>query len=141
MNIAQLLFALTTSTIILWAIIGLIALAITMANKSNEKTPSNTMIGMVKGMLAATSVLSFFTTLATIFAFVYYKPFMWYNLSKQRKENIMFYEEEYYNPYDDPQAPESPLYENDLNGNGIDDDCEDPYDMDDDGYNDYDEYY
>lgn len=37
----------------------------------------------------------------------------------------MIYEEEYYNPYDDPQAPESPLYENDLNGNGIDDDCED----------------
>ena len=53
----------------------------------------------------------------------------------------MFYEEEYYNPYDDPQAPESPLYENDLNSNGIDDDCEDPYDMDDDGYDDYSEYY
>ena len=53
----------------------------------------------------------------------------------------MVYEEEYYNPYDYPQAPEPPLYENDLNGNGIDDDCEDPYDMDDDGYDDYDEYY
>ena len=53
----------------------------------------------------------------------------------------MFYEEEYYNPYDDPQAPEPPLYENDLNNNGIDDDCEDPYDMDNDGYDDYSEYY
>ena len=65
-----------TSTIILWAIIGLIALATTMVNKDNEKTPSNTMIGMVKGMLAATSVLSFFTILATILAFMYYEPFM-----------------------------------------------------------------
>lgn len=53
----------------------------------------------------------------------------------------MFYEEEYYNPYDELQAPEPPLYENDLNGNGIDDDCENPYDMDDDGYDDYSEYY
>ena len=76
MSIAQLLFALTASTITLWAIIGLIALVITMANKDNEKKPSNTMIGMVKGMLAATSVLTFFTISATIFAFVYYKPLM-----------------------------------------------------------------
>ena len=64
-----------------------------------------------------------------------------YDIIKQRKESIMFYEEEYYNPYDDLQAPEPPLYENDLNGNGIDDDCEDPYDMDGDGYDDYSEYY
>lgn len=49
----------------------------------------------------------------------------------------MIYEEEYYNPYDYPQVPESPLYENDLNGNDIDDDCENPYDMDDDGYSEY----
>ena len=135
------MFALTTSTVILWAIIGLIALAITMANKDNKKASNERIVGIVKGMLTATIVLSFFTILATVVAFVYYTPFMWYNSLKQRKESIMYYEEEYYNPYDDPQAPESPLYENDLNGNGIDDDCEDPYDMDDDGYNDYDEYY
>lgn len=76
MSIAQLLFALTASTITLWAIIGLIALAITMANKDNEKTPNGQIVGMVKGMLAAISVLSFFTILATVFALVYYKPLM-----------------------------------------------------------------
>ena len=69
---AQLLFALTASTITLWAIIGLIALAITMANKDNEKTPNGQIAGLVKGMLAATSVLSFLTILATAFAFLYY---------------------------------------------------------------------
>ena len=67
MSIAQLLFALTASTITLWAIIGLIALAITMANKDNEKTPNGQIVGLVKGMLAVTSVLSFFTILATVF--------------------------------------------------------------------------
>lgn len=76
MSIVQLLFALTSSTIILWAIIGLIALAITMANKDNEKTPNGQIVGLVKGMLAAISVLSFFTILATILAFMYYEPFM-----------------------------------------------------------------
>lgn len=76
MSIARLLFALTSSTITLWAIISLIALAITMANKDNEKTPSGQIVGLVKGMLAATSVLTFFTILATIFALVYYKPLM-----------------------------------------------------------------
>lgn len=76
MSIAQLLFALTASTITLWAIIGLIALAITMANKDNEKTPNGQIVGLVKGMLAATSVLSFLTVLATVFALVYYKPLM-----------------------------------------------------------------
>ena len=74
MSIAQLLFALTASTITLWAIIGLIALAITMANKDNKKTPNGQIVGLVKGMLAATSVLSFLTVLATVFALVYYKP-------------------------------------------------------------------
>ena len=74
MSIAQLLFALTASTITLWAIIGLIALAITMANKDNEKTPNGQIVGLVKGMLAATSVLSFLTVLATVFALVYCKP-------------------------------------------------------------------
>ena len=72
MSMAQLLFALTASTITLWAIIGLIALAITMANKDNEKTPNGQIAGLVKGMLAATSVLSFLTILATAFAFLYY---------------------------------------------------------------------
>jgi hypothetical protein len=76
MSIAQLLFALTASTITLWAFIGLIALAITMANKDNEKTPNGQIVGLVKGMLAATSVLSFLTVLATVFALVYYKPLM-----------------------------------------------------------------
>ena len=77
MSIAQLLFTLTASTITLWVIIGLIALAITMANKDNEKTPNGQIVGLVKGMLAATSVLSFLTALATIlFALVYYKPLM-----------------------------------------------------------------
>lgn len=71
-----LLFALTSSTITLWAIIGLIALAITIANKDNEKTPNGRIVGLVKGMLAATIVLSFFTILATAVAFVYYTPFM-----------------------------------------------------------------
>lgn len=56
--------------------IGLIALAITMANKDNEKTPNGQIVGLVKGMLAATSVLSFLTVLATVFALVYYKPLM-----------------------------------------------------------------
>ena len=76
MSISQLLFALTSSTITLWAVIGLIALAITMANKDNEKTPNGQIVGLVKGMLAATSVLSFLTVLATVFALVYYKPLM-----------------------------------------------------------------
>lgn len=51
MSIARLLFVLTSSTITLWAIIGLIALAITMANKDNEKTPNGRIVGLVKGML------------------------------------------------------------------------------------------
>lgn len=72
----QLLFALTSSTIILWVIIGLIALAITMANKDNEKTPNGQIVGLVKGMLAATCVLSFLTILATGLAFLYYSPLM-----------------------------------------------------------------
>lgn len=76
MSIAQLLFALTASTITLWAIIGLIALAITMANKDNKKASNGRIVGIVKGMLTATIVLSFFTILATAVAFVYYTPFM-----------------------------------------------------------------
>lgn len=76
MSIVQLLFALTASTINLWAIIGLIALAITMANKDNEKTPNGRIVGIVKGMLTATIVLSFFTILATAVTFVYYTLFM-----------------------------------------------------------------
>lgn len=76
MTIARLLFALTSSTITLWAIIGLIALAITMTNKDNKKAPNGQIVGLVKGMLAATSVLSFLTVLATVFALVYYKPLM-----------------------------------------------------------------
>ena len=64
MSMVQFLFALTTSTVILWATIGLIALAITMANKDNEKTPNGRIVGLVKGMLAATCVLSFFYNLS-----------------------------------------------------------------------------
>lgn len=59
MSIAQLLFALTTSTIIVWAAVALIALASTTGNEDNEKTPSSTIIGLVKGMFAAAIVLSF----------------------------------------------------------------------------------
>lgn len=76
MSIARLLFALTSSTITLWAIIGLIALAITMANKDNKKASNGRIVGIVKGMLTSTIVLSFFTILATAVAFVYYTPFM-----------------------------------------------------------------
>lgn len=76
MSIVQLLFALTASTINLWAIIGLIALAITMANKDNKKASNGRIVGIVKGMLTATIVLSFFTILATAVAFMYYTPFM-----------------------------------------------------------------
>lgn len=72
MNIAQLMFVLTASTITLWAIIGLIALAISMENKDNEKTPSRTTIGMVKGMIAAINVLSFLVILITAFVLVKY---------------------------------------------------------------------
>lgn len=76
MSMVQFLFALTASTVILWAIIGLIALAITMANKDNKKASNGRIVGIVKGMLTATIVLSFFTILATAVAFVYYTPFM-----------------------------------------------------------------
>ena len=76
MSIARLLFALTSSTITLWAVIGLIALAITMADKDNEKASNGQIVGLVKGMLAATSVLSFLTVSATVFALVYYEPLM-----------------------------------------------------------------
>lgn len=76
MSIVQFLFTLTTSTIILCAIIGFIALAIRMANKDNKNASNRRIVGMVKGMLAATIVLSFFTILATAFAFIYYIPLM-----------------------------------------------------------------
>ena len=72
MSISRLLFALTASTITLWAVIGLIALAITMANKENEKTPNRQIVEMVKGMLAATNVLTFLTILATVLYFIRY---------------------------------------------------------------------
>lgn len=47
-----------------------------MANKDNEKTPNGQIVGLVKGMLAATCVLSFLTILATGLAFLYYSPLM-----------------------------------------------------------------
>lgn len=72
MSIAQLLFALTASTMTLWAVIGLIALATTMADKDNEKASNGQIAGLVKGMLAATNVLSFLTILVTVLAFVRY---------------------------------------------------------------------
>lgn len=76
MSISQLLFALTSSTITLWAVIGLIALATTMADKDNEKASNGQIVGLVKGIIAATSVLSFLTILVTVFAFLYYNPLM-----------------------------------------------------------------
>lgn len=76
MSIARLLFALTSSTITLWAVIGLIALTTTMADKDNEKASNGQIVGLVKGILAATSVLSFLTISVTVFAFLYYNPLM-----------------------------------------------------------------
>lgn len=76
MTISRLLFALTSSTIILWAVIGLIALATTKADEYNEKAPNGQIVGLVKGIIAATSVLSFLTVSATVFALVYYKSLM-----------------------------------------------------------------
>lgn len=72
MDVTRLMFALTASTITLWAVIALIALAITMANKDNEKTPNGQIVEMVKGMLAATKVLTFLTILATVLYFIRY---------------------------------------------------------------------
>ena len=76
MSIARLLFVLTSSTITLWAVIGLIALATTMADKDNEKASNRQIVGLVKGIIAAISVLSFLTILVTVFAFLYYNPLM-----------------------------------------------------------------
>lgn len=72
MGIAQLLFALTTSTIILLATIGLVALAITMANEGNEKASSGTMDELAKGILAAIKVWFFLAISVMVFIFVRY---------------------------------------------------------------------
>ena len=72
MSIAQLLFALTTSTIILWAIIGLVALAITMANEDNEKASSGIIVELAKGMLAAIKIWFLLTISVMVFVFVRY---------------------------------------------------------------------
>lgn len=70
MGIAQLLFALTASTIILLATIGLVALAITMANEDNEKASSGTMVELAKEMLVAIKVWFFLTISVMVFIFV-----------------------------------------------------------------------
>lgn len=72
MNISRLLFALTTSTIILLATIGLVALAISMANEDNEKASSGTIAGLAKGMLVTIKVWFFLAISVMVFIFVYY---------------------------------------------------------------------
>lgn len=76
MDITRLLFALTTSTIILLATIGLVALAIIAANEDNEKASGKasggTMVELAKGILAAIKVWFFLTISVMVFIFVRY---------------------------------------------------------------------
>lgn len=72
MDVSRLLFALTTSTIILLATVGIVALAIIAANKDNEKASSGTAVELVKGMLAAIKVWFFITISVMVFIFVRY---------------------------------------------------------------------
>lgn len=72
MDISRLLFVLTTSTIILLETIGLVALAISIANESNEKASSGTIVGLAKGMLAAIKIWFFLTISVMVFVFVRY---------------------------------------------------------------------
>lgn len=72
MDISLLLFALTTSTIILLATAGIIALAIIAANEDNEKASSGTAVELAKGILAAIKVWFFLAISVMVFIFVYY---------------------------------------------------------------------
>ena len=72
LNISQLLFTLTTSTIILFGTAGIVALAIIAVNEDNEKASGGTMVELAKGILAAIKVWLFITISVMIFVFVRY---------------------------------------------------------------------
>lgn len=72
MDVSRLLFALTTSTIILLGTAGIVALAIIAANEDNEKTSDDTAVELAKGILAAIKVWFFLTISVMVFIFVYY---------------------------------------------------------------------
>ena len=72
MDISRLLFTLTTSTIILLATAGIVALAIIAANEDNEKAFGGTAVELAKGILAAIKVWFFLTISVMVFIFVRY---------------------------------------------------------------------
>ena len=72
MDISRLLFALTTSTIILLGTAGIVALAIIAANEDNEKASGDTMVELAKGILVAIKVWFFIIISVMIFVFVRY---------------------------------------------------------------------
>lgn len=72
MDISRLLFALTTSTIILLGTAGIVALAITAANEDNEKASGGTAVELAKGILAAIKAWFFLTISVMVFIFVHY---------------------------------------------------------------------
>lgn len=72
MDISRLLFALTTSTIILLGTAGIVALAIIAANEDNEKVHGGTAVELAKGILAAIKVWFFLAISVMVFIFVYY---------------------------------------------------------------------
>lgn len=76
MSIERLLFALTTSTIILLGTAGIVALAIIAANEDNEKASGKasggTMVELAKGIIAAIKVWFFLAISVMVFIFVRY---------------------------------------------------------------------
>lgn len=76
MDISRLLFALTTSTIILLGTAGIVALAIIAANEDSEKAfgkvSDGTMVELAKGILAAIKVWFFLAISVMVFIFVRY---------------------------------------------------------------------
>ena len=76
MDISRLLFALTTSTIILLGTAGIVALAIIAANEDSEKAlgkaSGGTMVELAKGILAAIKAWFFLTISVLVFIFVRY---------------------------------------------------------------------
>lgn len=69
MTISRLLFALTSSTITLWAVIGLIALATTMADKDNEKASNGQNSWISKGNVSRNQRFIFFNGLSNSICF------------------------------------------------------------------------
>lgn len=70
MDMSRLLFALTTSTIILLATAGIIALAIIAANEDNEKASGGTAVELAKGMLAAIKAWFFLAISVMVFILI-----------------------------------------------------------------------